>query len=459
MRDYLSFFWRMSTRLMILLLELFTFIFRLFRFGGPKKPQPKPYQAHFGSTKKLLSPWHRGFRLTGKESISVHNSFQNAMIIGGTGVGKSSVVLIPSLLTMQGSFVVHDPSGELKRTTARALEKQGYTVKTLNFANPTQSCGFNPLARITSAAEVNKVAALIVRTSLGGNGDPFWDLQAVNLLSMLIQIVMASPNHRATLGVVRELLAEVARDPNSLGSIVASLENRQLLNEYEAFLALDAKVKLGVVATVMSALQVFSDSQVVAATSHDTISFDTLRTRRTALFIQNPIADQAYYSVLTAIFLEQLFASLLKKLPKSDLDHHVFCLIDEASSLYIPSLSVVIANVRKYRVGILLALQDFSQLAERYNHHDAETIRSNCFAKLYFTGQSLATSRELEEQLGRYQYPDQNGKTVVRPLLTNDEIRTLPKNQALLLLGHHRPLLVKLKPFYKQLRMNFVLRS
>jgi type IV secretory pathway TraG/TraD family ATPase VirD4 len=69
---------------------------------------------------------------------------------------------------------------------------------------------------------------------------------------------------------------------------------------------------------------------------------------------------------------------------------------------------------------------------------------------VYFTGQSLETTKELEQTLGRYEYEEEKGKKVVRPLMTNDEIRTMDSNSALLICGNNKPIIAKLKPYYKR---------
>ena len=73
----------------------------------------------------------------------------------------------------------------------------------------------------------------------------------------------------------------------------------------------------------------------------------------------------------------------------------------------------------------MLLVQDVNQLLHHYGKYDSEGIKSNCFAKLYFSGSSLETSKELEQTLGQFQYEDKKKRTVVRPLMTNDEIRTM----------------------------------
>lgn len=436
---------------MPILEEVFDFIYfildRLFDFIFGSST-PKPYKAKFISEKSVTRGRNRGFCLSGKRALSVEHSYRNAMIIGGTGTGKSSVVLLPSLYSMQGSFVVHDPSGELYIKCAGYLNSQGYTLKVLNFSDPNSSDGYNPLHRAQYSGDINKVASLLIRTSLGGaRSDPFWNLQATSLLSLLIHLVKTQKATYHNLASVRHLLSLLRTNPDEIDMLLKKAGQPWLYTEYKSFQKLDEKVQAGVVATCQAALQIFTDQSVALITSIDTVDFQSLRSRKTALFIQNPVADGRYYAVISALFLEQLFSSLLNHLPKKS-DQDIFFLIDEASSIYLPSLSTVIANIRKYRGGILLALQDFNQLVHTYGVAESETIKSNCFAKLYFAGQSLSTASELESMLGLTEYTDDSGKYLIRPLITKDEIRTLEQNQALLLAGNNQPMKINLTPYY-----------
>src|ERR1044072_9065563 len=79
--------------------------FEMLMSGIPIKN--KEYSATFISQGELLSSRQHGFCLTGRRNLSIKNSYQNALVIGGTGTGKSSIVLVPSLYTMQSSFIVH----------------------------------------------------------------------------------------------------------------------------------------------------------------------------------------------------------------------------------------------------------------------------------------------------------------------------------------------------------------
>jgi type IV secretion system protein VirD4 len=429
--------------------SIFKFVFESFEvlFSGiPKKK--KGYNAEFAPVSSLFSKRHYGFCLTGKKNLSVKLSYQNALVVGGTGTGKSSVVLIPSLYTMRSSFVVNDPSGELYSKTAGYLKQRGYDIKILNFTDPTVSSGYNPLSRTQSSSDIQKVASLLIENSLGKGKDPFWNTQAVALLAMLITILKKQESQFQNLYNVRQLLNQLGGNHEAVDSFFSRFADEILFTEYKSFIAYDDKVVNGVIATCKAALQIFSDEAVASVTSFDNLVFDDFRNKRVVLFIRNSVADQKYYSVLTSILFEQFFTYVLGRFPQ-DTEQDIFLLIDEASSLNLPTLPLAVANVRKHRGGVMLLLQDFAQLVHNYGRYDADAIKSNCFAKMYFTGQSLETTKELEATLGKFEYKDDKGHKVVRALMTNDEIRTIKSSRAILICGNNAPIMAKLVPYYK----------
>lgn len=353
---------------------------------------------------------------------------------------------------MNSSFIVHDPSGELFTKTGGYLSQRGYEVKLLNFANPKISSGYNPLARVESSSDIQKVSSMLVENALGGKSkDPFWSTQAVSLLSILISILKKQEPQSQNLFNVRQLLNLLGSNPEQVDALFSKDADEFLFMEYKAFIAYDEKVINGVIATCKAALQIFNDDAVAQVTTLDTINMQDFRNRPVALFIQNSVADQKYYSVLTSLFFEQFFSYIMSRFPNEN-EQDIFLLIDEASSLNLPTLPLAVANVRKHRAGIMLLVQDFNQLVHHYGKFDSDAIKSNCFAKMYFTGQSLETTKELEAILGKYEYDDEDGRKVVRSLMTNDEIRKMDKDRALLICGNNPPIMARLQPYYETMR-------
>lgn len=424
-------------------------IFESFDFIFHVSKKKKEYNSTFAPQGILLSRYNSGFCLTGRRKLSKKDCYQNALIVGGTGTGKTSVVLIPSLYTMRDSLIIHDPSSELFLKSAGYLKQKGFEIKVLNFANPENSSGYNPLIRAQTSSDIQKVASLLVENALGGKTkDPFWNTQAASLLAMLITILKKQDAEFQNLYNVRQLLNSLGGNPESIDALFSEYADDVLFTEYKSFIAYDEKVVSGVIATCKAALQIFNDDYVAKVTSSDNLDFMEFRNKPTALYIQNSVADQKYYSALTSLFFEQFFSFLLGRFPEKQ-EKDIFLLIDEASSLNLPTLPLAVANVRKHRSGIMLLVQDFNQLIHYYGKYDADGIKSNCFSKMFFTGGSLETTKELEQTLGRYQYENDKKGTVIRPLMTNDEIRTMKVNKALLVCGHHPPILARLRPYYK----------
>jgi type IV secretion system protein VirD4 len=429
---------------------VFEFFHMGFTMAQPPERDPA-LKASFETNQQVLSVYHEGFCIDGKRSLSKEDSFRHAVLIGKSGVGKSTSTFIPSLLTMHtgsSALVIHDPSDELRKICAGHLRQQGYRVMVLDFSSPDRSIGFNPLAKIKDTSDVNKIASMLVRTTLKQK-DPFWDGSAEQLVRMTISLALKMPAQYRNLANVLHLIKLMGAEPKKVDALMAKYADDKLFVDYKAFLASDSKVTSGVIATATTALSIFGDDKVAMVTSEDTLSFDMLRKKKIALFIQNKISDQQYYNVLISLWFEQLFKSLLDRLPTPQ-EKSIYLLIDEAASgLRMPSLSNAIANFRKYKVGILLGLQSIEQLKETYGDNDATTILSNCYLQMYFSGQSHNTARTLQDILGRYSYEDESGnKSHTRNLMEADEIRMIPKDKAIILIGSEKPIFATLAPYY-----------
>jgi type IV secretion system protein VirD4 len=416
-------------------------------------PRDPTLKAEFDPEQQTLSIYNEGFCVDGKRSLSLKDSFRHAVIVGKSGIGKSTSTFIPSLLTMHtsgSSLVIHDPSDELRKVCAGHLKQQGYKVLVLDFSNADRSIGFNPLAKIKDASDVNKIASMLVRTSLKQK-DPFWDGSAEQLVKMAISLTLKMQEEYRNLANVLRIIKLMGADPKKVDTLMAEYADDSLFVDYKAFLANDTKVVSGVIATATTALSIFTDENVALVTSEDTFDFGSLRKKRIALFIQNKISDQQYYNVLISLWFELLFRSLMDKQPKPG-EKSIYLLIDEAASgLRMPSLSNTIANLRKYSVGILLGLQSVEQLKETYGENDATTILSNCFLQMYFSGQSHGTAKMLSEVLGRYNYEDEKGNAnLIRNLMEANEIRMMSKNNAIVLVGSEKPILANLAPYYER---------
>ena len=346
------------------------------------------------------------------------------------------------------SLVVHDPSGELYLKSSQYMFNQGYAVKVLNYTQTEISEEYNPLSRITTLSDIKKIAKLLIQTSLGGGGkDPFWNESASNILTLFIRYVIFHTGEKYhTLSYVLSLINDCSGSPKKVDTLIVETKDESLLAEYKSFVGYDSKMLMSIVATTQTALALFADPEIATITKADTINFTDFRKQKTILYINSDINNLKYYSVLSSLFFEQFFASIMKQLPTTN-ELPIFFLLDESSSLYLNILPIAISNIRKYNAGMLQIYQSQSQLFDLYGMAQGRNILANSYAKCYLPGQPLETARELQSILGSFEYVDENETKRTRPLLTMDEIRIL--KEAIILLGNHPAIKTKLIPYYE----------
>lgn len=436
-----------------LIFELLSEIFKVIFNIGPKRKQN--LDADFLPVNKLLSRYNKGFCLNGSKNLTVKQSHMSAMILGGSGSGKTVTVAIPTILNLAKhghSICINDPSSELFKAVVGYLILLGYKIKIINFSNPTFSDGYNPMFRAKNTSEIQKVASLLVRNALGENNkDPFWQTQTILLISLIMRVLQKKNPWYQNLANVKRILDNMTVKPESMDILVAECNDQFILSEYKQFLVMDKKLLTSIISTARAALSIFTDPSVQTVTAFDTIDFDIFRKEKTALFIMNKTGDIKYYSTLTSVFFEQFYSYIMDRLPDK-LDKNIFFIIDESSSLYLPSMQIALSNLRKFKAGIMNIAQDFNQFIHLYGSYEAEAIKTNSYAKVYFPGQPLNTAQELEKLLGTFEFEDEKGIRRTRPLMFSDEIRAMESNTSLIVAGSHRAVFTRMKPYFKSFK-------
>ncbi len=424
------------------------------------KEQDHDYKASFGSPGEYFGYFNKGFAI-GSRALTQSQSHSHFLLSGASGSGKSVSVAVPSIIALsrgRSSIIINDISGELWNYTSQYLANKGYEVLRLNFSDSKYSESFNPLLNCNTISDIQKVAMMVVRNSLGeSKSDPFWEQSAIMLISLFIRFqVFHLEKTYCTLHNTLLLIQKFATEGDVCDRLIAKTNDEDLLAEYKAFLVSGQKTLQSIISTARTALHIFCDTEVQRTTAKNTIDFAMLRQKPIAIFLNNPLKDLEYLKPLTALFIQSLFNFVLSRLPNKNDKHDIFFLIDEFASYTFPSITVTISNLRKY-AGMCIIMQDDSALVARYGQAEANQIKTNCSVQCYLKGSPLRICKELSQTLGNYTYTDEKGVKRSRELMTADEIRMT--DACITIINNQPPLKFVPTPFYKSLRFRHLAKA
>ena len=392
-------------------------------------------------------------------------------MLDGSGAGKSATYSKPNAYQMLGSYVFTDPKGELYDDTAGFLKDHGYDIKVLNLVNPATSDGYNPLAHIKSELDVDVIANTVVKgqKSDNSNADPYWDDMAEMLLKALIYYLLAvRPPEEQNLASCAELVRAASNNggSNLLSELIGVLPYDHPARMYYKSVELASdKTYSSILSSLQSKLGKFDSKEIAEVTSTDTIHFEDIANKKTALYVISSDTHTAYDFLLT-IFFSQLIQQLYDfadKNPGGKLKVPCFFILDEFANIgRIPDFDKKISTSRSRKISFSVILQNLDQLEAIYEKSH-ETILGNCDTHVFLGSNSFKTveyfSKELGEKtisrksdsINRDAHGKKTGKSesdqiMARALMTPDELRRMPNDDCIIFEKGLKP--VKAKKFW-----------
>ena len=394
----------------------------------------------------------------------------NVLVVGGSGSGKSASYSIPNAYQLLGSYVFTDPKGELYDRTAGYLKANGYEIKVLNLVKPQNSDGYNPLMHISSEIDVDVIANTIVKGQKTGDGgsDPFWDDSAEMLLKALIYYLMATrPEEEQNLASCAELVraANSNGGSNLLTELISKLPyDHPARMNYKSIEIAPEKTYSSILSTLQSKLGKFDSKEIAELTSTDTIKFEDIGNKKTAVYVISSDTHAAYDFLLT-IFFSQMIQQLYNYADDNGgaLKVPTYFILDEFANIgKIPDFDKKISTSRSRKISFSVILQNLDQLEAIYEK-SYETIIGNCDTHVFLGSNSYKTVEYFSKALGEktierdsisvsrdkqyhrtgQSYSDQ---VMARALMTPDELRRLDNDLCIIFEKGIKP--VKANKFY-----------
>jgi len=387
-----------------------------------------------------------------------------------TRTGKGVGTIIPNLLTADRSVICIDPKGENARIAGRARQKFG-PVHVLDPFGVTgkPSAAFNPLDALDPdgldvAEDASTMADALVYDDPGTAGEAHWNDEAKALIAgVILHIAASEPRDRRTLATLRDnltlapdaftALLKAMQASTAAGGLVARAANRHLgKSDREA---------AGVLSAAQRHTHFLDSPRMVAVLGRSDFRFADLKARTGTVFLVLPPDRLTTYSRWLRLLVTQSLTDMARAASSSPAP--VLYLLDEFAALgHLAPVERAMGLMAGYGVQLWPILQDVHQLRATYGAR-AGTFLSNAGVLQVFGVNDHESARLVSDLLGQETAvfktmgqaldSDKSGISYGehhsgRPLLTPDEVRTLPQHVEILFLAGQRPILAGKLAYY-----------
>nr|WP_283254804.1 type IV secretory system conjugative DNA transfer family protein [Luteimonas galliterrae] len=437
---------------------------------------------------------------------------QHILMTAPTRSGKSTSVVIPVLLTYQGSVVVADTKGELFQRTSGRREAMGQAIYkfdpynergiTHRF-NPFQALSEDPRIRIS---QVQSIAAILYPD--GAGKDPFWSSMARKAFMAFALYMLDSwddmlekkvPNQTSEGFEQREM------DPNthirypsferiyrlSTGEGVedgvkawiqtllrlrtGSFLGREARTYFSDLVGLADETFSSALATMQEPLSQFLSPILAAATNASDFDVRDLRKKSMSVYVVIPPSKLGESSKLLNIFFSTALNANLDKTPDEDtsIRNQMLLVMDEFTAMGpLNAFADRISLIAGYGVRALVIIQSQSQLRSAYGPDVAKTLATNHAMSIVFTPREQDDAEEYSRRLGTrterrrnrtvsngpgganvsYSYTEES-----RPLMRPQELQELPMDDEIIFYEGCKPIRCKKNWYFKDKRFKNLL--
>ena len=419
----------------------------------------------------------------------------HALMIGVAGVGKTAFWLYPCIeyaCASGMSFLSTDTKGDIMRNYGTIAKEYGYKVSVIDLRNPTRSNGNNLLHLVNKymdlykehpdelayKAKAEKYAKIISKTiilsgmdaaSFGQNAYFYDAAEGILTATILLVAEFCEPDTRHIVSVfkiIQELLAPAAgkKGKNKFHELMELLPNHHKAKWFAgSALNTGEQSMASVMSTALSRLNAFLDSELEQLLCFDTeIDAEVFCSEKSAVFIIMPEENPNTFFMISLI-LQQMYREILAVADENGgkLKNRCVFFCDEYGTLpKIQDAEMMFSASRSRRLQIVPIIQSFSQLDKNYGKEGAEIIVDNTQLTIFGGFAPNSTSAEvLSKALGSRTVlsgsvsrgkndPSQSLQMIERPLMTPDELKSMPKGQFVVMKTGAHPMKVRLKLFF-----------
>ena len=423
----------------------------------------------------------------------------HCLMIGASGVGKTAFFLYPNLeyaCASGMSFFASDTKGDLARNYgAIARDCYGYQVAVVDLRNPTRSDGYNLLTLINhymdvcrkdptnlaARAKAEKYAKILSKTIINPDGENFaqnqyfYDAAEGVLTAVTLLLAEYLPPKRihgelrerrhivSVFKLVQELIApSILPGKNEFQLLMDRLPEEHKAKWFSGSALTAAEQSMAsVMSTVLSRLNTFLDSELEQVLCFDSaMDAESFAAKKSAIFLILPEEDTTK-NFMAGLMIQTLSRELFSVADEHDgkLPSRVVFFCDELGTMPAFDILPLFSAGRSRRLTLVPIIQSLAQLEKNYGKEGAEILTDNCQDTIFggFAPNSQ-TAEVLSKALGSRTVmsgsisrgkndSSQSLQMIERPLMTPDELKSIPKGHFIVMKTGTHPMRTRLRLF------------
>jgi type IV secretory pathway TraG/TraD family ATPase VirD4 len=409
----------------------------------------------------LFTSKNKGFVIDGvNKRLSNKASFQNILVTGAVGLGKSSSYIYSNIFSLAKnkkpcSLIINDPKMDFIYKTSGYLKKCGYEIYSLNPNDLSKSIFYNPLLNChsDSDSDIEQLARIIVSSTYSGNvreEDRFWINGGIKLIFIVAHcLINTKQDEIINLPNLLHCLNSFGDKGDGIDKFISQYASSKVYNMWKGMLSANENVLLSFLSTAQNALISISvNEKIEKLLTKNTFDFKELREKRVALFINIPPQLEEETAFISNLFYTQMF-NYLTPVPTKD-KSDVYALLDEAGQFKISKLHTYTTFLRQSRVGFMLLIQDYNQLVEKYGKEKARVIADGGMGtKIYFSNTGNETASHIAKRIGSKRIYQLNGSFSKDDIMPMNKVITMKDNEVLFFHSNKKPTKLKVKKYFE----------
>jgi len=378
------------------------------------------------------------------ENLYIDTRGDHSLIIGSTGSGKTQTVTLPmlKLACLAGeSVVIHDTNNEVYEETKEMFEDNNYNIIKLNLDDAIDTNYWNPLylakkfydeGNFDKAYDIiEKLGYYLLNEVEERNSDPFWINSAISFFTGICLYALEREDE-INLNTIYDISEDVRIDSKNILDNIDKHSSAYI--NLSSVLTAPPETKGSIFAVFFQKFKRFIVKQNLRnLLSKSDFDLTKISKEKTIVYIKSGKSNIS--NNLLPLFIDQVYSV------KED-NNKLNIIIDDFYSLNpIKDFPKILNNSRSLGITFSIMLRGFNDLKNTYGKEESENLKL-CFSNIiYILSQDIETLEEICKLCGN--------KSQNTPLISIEELKTIDKFEAIILIPRIMPFKTKLLPYYE----------